>query len=385
MTNSILGLSGASIFYDSSLQSHKVLLVEHGKFLGIVDRGMEPAGTSLQQLEDGYLVPGYVDLQVNGGGGVMFNTDPSIATLETMLKAHQSVGATSILPTLITDTPEKTLQAIDAVADAISLGVEGIEGLHLEGPHLSLNKKGAHCGDLIRSMKESDLAVLLSARKKISTLKLTVSPEQVSSEQIGRLVDAGIIVSLGHTDNSFEESMNAARSGASCVTHLFNAMSQLTAREPGLVGATLTSTVLSAGIIADGIHVHRENLLLAVNAKASSGKLFLVSDAMAVAGTDDVVFELNGRPITRNNGKLTLSDGTLAGADLDLSKAIRLLLQQNICDLTTAISMATCNPAWVIGKQDTLGVIKKDLPANFLWLDESLHLRKVWMQGDRIF
>ncbi|MEJ2016834.1 MAG: N-acetylglucosamine-6-phosphate deacetylase, partial [Maritimibacter sp.] len=333
----------------------------------------------------GLICPGFVDLQVNGGGGVMLNDEPSVDTLRRMAVAHARLGATSIMPTLITDTPDKTVAAIDAVEAAIAAGVPGILGLHLEGPHLSVSRKGAHDGGMIRAMTGADLEVLLDAAQRLPVLKLTISPESVSTDQIASLTRAGVLVSLGHSDASYAACDQAAAAGARCVTHLFNAMSQLTGREPGLVGAALAQGGLSAGLIADGHHVHPETIRLAMRAKAGPGQIFLVSDAMAVAGTDMSAFELGGRRILRRDGRLTLEDGTLAGADLDLLTAMRNLTRWGIADVDTALAMATSIPASLIGAAQGVGTLAPGAPADFLLIDPSGQApAKVWQAGHAI-
>ncbi len=301
-------------------------------------------------LEGDILSPGYVDLQVNGGGGVMFNDGPSVETLRTIAAAHRKLGATAILPTLITDTVEITQAAIAAAVSAIDQSVPGIAGLHLEGPHLSLKRKGAHEGTLIRPMEQTDLAALLTAAEALPVLKVTVAPENVSEDQVKALSAAGVLVSLGHTDADFDTCCRYIAAGARCVTHLFNAMSQLGSRAPGLVGAALASGNVSTGMIADAIHVHPATIRAAWAAKAVPGRIFLVSDAMAVAGSDLDRFDLNGREIRRQEGKLVLADGTLAGADLELTTAINVLVHQVGLPLNEALQAATIVPANLIGR-----------------------------------
>src|SRR5690606_2088128 len=301
---------GAEVFDGEGLAPGG-LLVEDGHVAAVL-RPEEPArGAAVVDLGGGLVAPGFVDIQVNGGGGVMFNDAPEVATLRRMAAAHARLGTLTILPTLITDTPEVTRAAIAAVAQAVAEGLPGIAGLHLEGPHLSLARKGAHDPDLIRPMGGDDLRFLLDAARSVPRLLLTIAPESVDKEQISALSDAGVIVSLGHTDAGFATCRAAFDAGARVATHLFNAMSPLGNREPGLVGAVLASGAVSAGIIADGIHVHPASLRVALAAKAGPGSLFLVTDAMAPAGTDMRSFRLNGREILRENGRLTLADGTL--------------------------------------------------------------------------
>jgi N-acetylglucosamine-6-phosphate deacetylase len=288
----------------------------------------------------------------------MFNDDQSVDALRRIAEAHRRLGATTIFPTLITDTPERTVDAIAAVEAALAEGVAGIGGLHLEGPHLSLARKGAHDPALIRPMTDEDLARLCDAARRLPALMVTLAPENASPEQVRALVAAGAIVSLGHSDADFATCMAYAEAGASCVTHLFNAMSQLGNREPGLVGATLANGELSSGLIADGIHVHPAAIRAALAAKAGPGRIFLVSDAMAPAGTDQQGFTLNGRTIRRSGGRLQLENGTLAGADLDLTTAIGVLIHQVGIDLADALRMATSVPARVGGQPRGVGRIE---------------------------
>lgn len=336
------------IFDGRILQSGQAARFADGMLQGLVPEAEVSSQEEVIDLSGDILSPGYVDLQVNGGGGVMFNDDPSVQTLRQIAEAHRALGATSILPTLITDTPEKTAAAIDAAIAAISAGVPGIAGLHLEGPHLSERRKGAHDAALIRPMETEDLERIVQAARALPALMVTLAPENATAAQVQVLAQAGVIVSLGHTDASFDTCMAYAQAGARCATHLFNAMSQLGSREPGLVGAALASGQMSAGLIADAVHVHPETIRAAWGAKRGPGRIFLVSDAMAVAGTAQSEFHLEGRLIRRDSGRLTLQDGTLAGADLDLTTAIRVLTQQAGIAVPEALAAATSVPAALI-------------------------------------
>ena len=337
------------VFDGTTLHPEAVVSFRDGTLIavGADDPGIGSGETV--DLGDDILSPGYVDLQVNGGDGVMFNDDPSVATIRRIAAAHRSVGATTILPTLITDTVDKTDAAIEAAVRAVAEGVPGIAGLHLEGPHLSAARKGAHDPALIRPMTDADLATLLNAAERLPQLKVTVAPENVTPDQVQQLAQAGVLVSLGHSDADYATCQAYATAGARCVTHLFNAMSQLGNREPGLVGAALADGGLSAGLIADGIHVHPDTIRLAWAAKQGPGQIYLVSDAMAVAGTDNTEFMLEGRRIKRQDGRLTLDNGTLAGADLDLTTAIRILHDKVGAPLVDALRAATAVPAALIG------------------------------------
>lgn len=350
MTLGSVTYRNGAVFDGESVHFNHAITFRDGTLSAIApDETASPEGQIID-LNGDVLCPGFVDLQVNGGDGVMFNDDPSVETIRQIAEAHRRLGVAALLPTLITDTPEKTEAAIAAAIQAVQAGVSGVAGLHLEGPHLSVERKGAHDGALIRPMEDADLAGLIRAAGKLPCLKVTLAPESVSEQQVHALSDAGVLVSLGHTNADFATCQRYAKAGARCVTHLFNAMSQMGNREPGLVGACLANGGLSAGVIADGIHVHPEVLRAAWTAKTAPGQIFLVSDAMAVAGTDRASFDLEGRRITRADGRLTLEDGTLAGADLDLTKAIRVLVTQVGVPLQDALAAATTYPASLIGQ-----------------------------------
>ncbi len=293
---------------------------------------------------------GFVDLQVNGGGGVMLNDGPCVQNLSLIAEAHRNLGTTCFLPTLITDTPEITSAAINAVKQAIKINVPGIAGLHLEGPHLSVEKKGAHDAQLIRPMESEDLHELQEAAKELPCLMVTVAPENVTSQQVKSLAAAGVIVAIGHTNANYDTCVDYHQAGARCVTHLFNAMSQLGSREPGLTGAAIDCDALSVGLIADGVHVHPSTIRAAWNAKNASDTIYLVTDAMAPAGTDQQSFILNGRTIYRREGRLTLADDTLAGADLDLGRAIRFMHREVGINLQSVLRSATTVPRSVLSQ-----------------------------------
>ncbi|NOC92470.1 N-acetylglucosamine-6-phosphate deacetylase [Ruegeria sp. HKCCD6604] len=353
MTSSTVTFAGGPIFDGTELREGHAARFRNGVLDALLPEAQITQDDQIEDLHGDILSPGYADLQVNGGGGVMFNDDPSVHTLTQIASAHRALGATRILPTLITDTAEKTRAAIDAAIKAVQTGVSGIAGLHLEGPHLSVRRKGAHDAALIRPMQQTDLEILIDAAKHLPALMVTLAPESTTLQQVEALKRAGVIVSLGHTDAPFETCLAFSRAGAQCATHLFNAMSQLGSREPGLVGAALSCGSLSAGLIADGIHVHPDTMRIAWAAKRGPGRIFLVSDAMAVAGTSLSKFQLEGRRIRRENGRLTLEDGTLAGADLCLTKAVRVLTEQAEIPVQDALAAATSVPLGMISGKST--------------------------------
>ena len=345
-------LLGAAIFDGTRLlHEHAVLIGD--ETLQVISSADLPRDCTRLDLPGGTLMPGFVDLQVNGGGGVMFNDAPEVATLRQMAQAHRGLGTRAFLPTLITDTREVTTAAIAAACAAIAEGVPGIVGLHLEGPHLDPRRAGAHDPALIRPMEDTDLAELLAAAEQLPNLMVTLAPEAVTSTQITALAKAGVIVSLGHSNTPYDEATTAVVAGARCVTHLFNAMSQLGSRTPGLVGAALDSGAVSAGLIADGIHVHPATIRSAIGAKTKPGEIFLVTDAMACAGSDITEFTLNGRHITRADGRLHLADGTLAGADLSMGRAVQVMIEDVGDDPAKALARATSIPAGSL--RDKLG------------------------------
>ncbi len=380
MITGLQALKGARILTEDGVLDGHALMHEAGQIVAIAPEAEVPDGAEVTQLDGGLLAPGFVDLQVNGGGGVMFNNAPHVETLRRMADAHARIGATTILPTLITDTPEITGHAIDATVQAIGEAIAGIAGLHLEGPHLSLSRKGAHDGQLVRPMQGPDLDVLLRAAERLPLLKVTVAPESVTDTQITALTDAGVLVSLGHTDASFDDCRKAAEAGARCVTHLFNAQSQMGNREPGTVGAAMALGRLSAGLIADGIHVHPASVRNAIRAKTGPGHIFLVSDAMATAGSEIDSFTLNGREIRRDGDRLTLEDGTLAGAHLELLTAIRNVSDMAELSVEEAFRMATLIPADLIGAGH-LGRLNAGAQADILHIDNTTRLRGVWTRG----
>nr|WP_214650080.1 N-acetylglucosamine-6-phosphate deacetylase [Palleronia pontilimi] len=337
----------ASAVHDGTrLHQDAALIVEDGVCAGIVAAADIPKG-ALRVVSDGIICPGFVDLQVNGGGGLMFNERPDPDGLRQIARAHARLGTSAFLPTLITDTPQKTRAAVAAVRSLIAAGDTIVAGLHLEGPHLSVARKGAHDPTLVRQMELEDLTYLCEASGTLPALMVTLAPENVTNEQIATLSGAGVIVSLGHTDADYETCMTAFRAGARGVTHLFNAMSPLGHRAPGLVGAALDAPGVMMGLIADGIHVHPAAMRAALAARGDG--LFLVSDAMAIAGTDLKSFALNGRIVTRSNGRLALPDGTLAGADLIMPDAIATCIRDLALTSEQAIVMATSRPAELMG------------------------------------
>jgi N-acetylglucosamine-6-phosphate deacetylase len=376
--------AGARIFDGEGWHDDAALLVGPAGIEAIVPAGAV-GDRRLERLDGGLIVPGFVDLQVNGGGGVLFNDAPTLEGLTTIVGTYARYGTTALLPTLITDTREVTARAIAAGIEAAEAGLPGFLGLHLEGPHLSIARKGAHDPALIRPMDEADLDALIAARQRLPNLLTTVAAETVPPAQIARLVAAGLVVSIGHSDAPFATVVAAADAGASLATHLFNAQSQIGNREPGLVGAVLADGRLSAGLIADGIHVHAESIGIALRAKKGPGRIFLVTDAMSMTGTELKTITLNGRTIHRKDGALRLADGTLAGADLTMIAAIRFMQETIGLPLEEALRMATLYPATALGVAPRHGRLAPGSAADFVHLSDGLEVRGTWIGGKPVY
>ena len=381
----LLAILGARIFDGHRWHDDAALLVEFGHVSGIARSDAIPANAESVHLDGGSLVPGFVDLQVNGGGGVLFNNDPTVEAIRTICAAHAQFGTTALLPTLITDTVPVNIAAIAAGRAAAEQAVPGFIGLHLEGPHLSVARKGTHDPALIRPMDDADLARLVAARAGLPNLLCTVAAETVTPAQIAELAAAGIIVSLGHTDAPAATASAAFAAGASMATHLFNAMSQLGNREPGVVGAVLTTDSVHAGLIADGIHVHPSAIQIALRAKSGPGRIFLVTDAMSQTGTDLETLTLNGRTITRAAGALRLADGTLAGADLDMIDAVEFMHSRIGLPLDEVLRMASLYPAEAMGIEAEYGHLQPGAVASFVYLSDERKVRATWIGGAKVW
>ncbi len=379
-----LAITGGDIFDGERRHQGMALLCSDGQVEGLVPYAEIPAGYRIDVVEGGLIASAYIDLQVNGGGGVLFNVQPDLAGIRTICSTHARFGTGALLPTLITDTPEVTKTAIEAGIAAAREEVPGFLGLHLEGPHLSAERKGAHDEKLIRVMEPADLQGLIDARRQLPNLMITVAPESVTNQQISQLSKAGIIVSLGHSNSTLETAKSAAEAGATCVTHLFNAMSPLTHREPGMVGAVLNNGCLYAGLIADGYHVDPTAISIALAAKQGPAKIFLVTDAMSSVGTDLAEFRLNGRRIIRSGGKLTLEDGTLAGADIDMHAEVLFMHSKIGVNLEECLRMASLYPAQCMGIEHKYGRLKPGAKANILHLSPELKLNRIWMEAEAV-
>ncbi|WP_289041561.1 N-acetylglucosamine-6-phosphate deacetylase [uncultured Aliiroseovarius sp.] len=317
----------------------------------------------------GLLSPGFVDLQVNGGGGVQLNATPTVDGLGAIAAAHRRFGTVAVLPTVITDTPDVIDRAADAAIAA--KGQQGILGLHIEGPHIAMARRGTHAPDKIRPMDARTMNTVARLRAADVAVMITVAPEATTPEQIAQLGQMGAVVSLGHTDASVEMMEAAFAAGARCATHLFNAMSPMTGRAPGAVGAVINSTAYS-GIICDGHHVADQMIALAIRARPVPERMFLVSDAMATVGGPDH-FDLYGQTIRLKDGRLINDEGNLAGAHVTQADGVWRLVHRVGLSLSDALSMATSIPADCIG-QPAFGGLDGRRIEDLILLDDDLKI-----------
>ncbi len=372
-------IHAARLFTGEAMLSDAALVVEGGRVRD-VRAGADLRGMPVERLApDLILAPGFIDVQVNGGGGVLFNDAPSRPTLRAIAGAHRRFGTTALLATLITDTDATMRAAATAVRAAMRDDEPGILGLHLEGPFLNPARKGAHPGALIRAIAEDDLRFLCDETPR--PLLVTLAPERVGAAALARLVRAGVIVSIGHSAASWETAQQALAAGARGCTHLFNAMPPLAGRDPGPVGAALGSDA-HAGIIADGHHVHPANLRLALRAKGA-GRLMLVTDAMASVGSDLTAFRLHGRTVRVVDGRLTTEDGVLAGAHLDMATAVRNAMGLMGASLAEALRMAATTPADFLGLVAERGRLLPGAVADAVAITEAVSVAAVWVAGQR--
>lgn len=331
---------------------------------------------------EGTMVPGYIDVQVNGGGGALFNADPTVDAINRIFAAHSRFGTTAMLPTFITGDLADMERAADAVAAAIKQGVPGILGVHFEGPHLSPAKKGTHTASFIRPLSDGEMAVY--AREDLGIRHVTVAPETVSPEQIKALVDMGVIVSLGHSNADYTTAKAALDAGATGFTHLYNAMSPFEGRKPNMVGAALLDDDSWCGLIVDDLHVCAESARLALKAKAR-GKIMLVTDAMPPVGSDETEFILLGEKVVREGDALRASEGQLAGSILDMEGAVRNTVRSLGVEFGEAVRMASLYPAEFLGIADRVGTIEAGKRADFLLLDNDMKVQASWVGGRRLF
>ncbi|HEX3349077.1 MAG TPA: N-acetylglucosamine-6-phosphate deacetylase [Acetobacteraceae bacterium] len=368
----MIGIFATRIFDGLALRDGGTVLIDGATIRGIA---ADLAAATTRLPDDAILAPGFIDLQVNGGGGVMFNDATDRDTLVRMSSAHARAGTTSIFPTLISGSRSAIAAAILAVRK--SADVSGVAGLHVEGPFIAPARRGIHPERAILALTPGDIELL--TQDIGGPLMVTLAPDVVTDSDIAALARRGVIAFAGHSDASFERTRAALAAGVAGFTHLFNAMSPFAPRAPGVVGAALADTSARAGIIVDLHHVHPAAIEIAYAALGPS-RLFLVSDAMATAGSDVDTFELYGTPIRLVDGRLTDAAGTLAGAHLTMAAAVRNAVAAANIPLADALRMATATPAAAAGLQDR-GRIAPGLRADLVALDGALDVISVWQSG----
>jgi N-acetylglucosamine-6-phosphate deacetylase len=376
-------LTGARLFTGETILDGHALLVEGGKIVDLVPRDTAPQAEIVTLPGGSLLAPGFIDTQVNGGGGALLNDTQTVDAVRTIAAAHRRFGTTGLLPTFITDDADKMHAAAAAVAEAARVPGSGVLGLHLEGPFLSLEKRGVHSPAFVRPPTASDIAYLSELPNEFpgGRVLLSVAPETVTDADIRKLVAAGVLVAGAHSAASHARTAEAIKAGISAFTHLYNAMPPVTGREPGIAGAALLSAETWCGVIVDGIHVHPASLKLALAAKPK-GKLMLVTDAMTPLGTDAASFTLYGATIHRRDGRLVTDDGTLAGADLDMAQAVRNCIGLLRLDREEALRMASLYPAQFLGMADRRGRLAKGYQADLVLLDQGSQVLGTWVAGE---
>ena len=367
------------IFDGESVHEHKAVLIEGEHIVAVVDPEQVPADIGASyDLEGGTLIPGFIDLQVNGGGGVLFTAAPTVDSLRTIGAAHRQYGTTGFLPTLITTRFDVMREAVSAVAEAIAIGTPGVLGLHLEGPFLSPERKGVHDAGKFCQLDQTGFDILTSLQ--VGSTVVTLAPELTSPQMISRLVEEGVIVCGGHSGATYAQTRDALAQGLSGFTHLYNAMTPLQSREPGMVGAALADDDSWFGIIADGHHIHPAAFSVAVAAKKRGGAL-LVTDAMPTVGSPDTSFILDGKTIVASDGRVTNAEGTLAGSDLNMLLAVNNAAEFARLDWFEAVRMASLYPARALGLERELGAIRPGFRASLLALDSAHRIRASWING----
>jgi N-acetylglucosamine-6-phosphate deacetylase len=369
-------LVNARVLVDDGLRDDLAVVLEGGHIVAVVDRRDAcVAGAQAIDLGGNQLLPGFIDCQVNGGGGMLFNDAPTVATIRRIGAAHRRFGTTGFLPTLISDDAERMRAAIEAVDEAIAQGVPGVLGIHLEGPYIAPARRGAHDAAKFRALDDRELELVCSLRNGVTVL--TLAPEQVSPRQVRALVARGVIVCAGHSAATYAQARAALDAGVRGFTHLYNAMSPLQGREPGMVGAALEDPSSWCGIIVDGHHVHAAALRVALAAKPR-GKVFLVTDAMPPVGADTDTYTLAGATITCRDGRCETADGVLAGSALDMARAVRNTVESLGVPLAEAARMAASYPADFLGLAGERGRIAAGLRAELVELDADFEVVRTW-------
>ena len=373
-------ITGSKLFNGIDFIEHKVLLIDDQHIAGIVNEDAIPTDFQVKKLEGGILSPGFIDLQVNGGGGKLFNNSPDKESLNTIISAHQYFGTTSIMPTVISDSLNILQKCTDTISNEIDNN-HSLLGIHIEGPFFNVKYRGVHQKQYINTINASYLNLFETLDK--FPVMLTLAPECISIKQLKHLKSLGFKILAGHTDANYDQLEEAVKYGLDGFTHLFNAMGQISAREPGVVGSAFDFDETSASIIVDLHHVHPSLINLSFKQKPK-GKLFFVSDSMATINHGEPSFELYDEVVSESNGRIINSEGKLAGSSITKIDAIKNAYQKCSIPLESAISMATLYPAEYIGVSDYIGQLKKGYRADLAHFDSNFHVQNVWLAGKQI-
>ena len=382
MTDAAYPAITGSIFDGETLLADHAVVVRGDTIAGVLPLADAPDSGPRIDLGSDILVPGFIDLQVNGGGGVLFNDSPTPQAIAAIGDAHRRFGTVGFLPTLITDSFDVMHRAIDAVERAMAQGVPGVLGIHLEGPFLNSARAGVHNAQRFRELDEEGFDLLTSFKSGVTVV--TLAPELVDPAMVARLANAGVIVCAGHSAADYDQARQAVAAGVSGFTHLYNAMTPLQSRAPGMVAAAVTEDDAWFGIIADGHHVHPAALRMAVAAKKRGGAI-LVADAMPPVGTDGGDFEIDGRRIYVQGGRCTTADGDLAGSNLDMITAVNNTCRFVDVDWFEAVRMASLYPARALGLDAKMGRLRSGYRASFVAVDSERRITRVWVDGVQYF
>ena len=373
-------ITGSKLFNGIDFIEHKALLIDDQHIAGIVNEDAIPTDFQVKKLEGGILSPGFIDLQVNGGGGKLFNNSPDKESLNTIISAHQYFGTTSIMPTVISDSLNILQKCTDTISNEINNN-HSLLGIHIEGPFFNVKYRGVHQKQYINTINTSYLNLFETLNK--FPVMLTLAPECISIKQLKHLKSLGFKILAGHTDANYDQLEEAVKYGLDGFTHLFNAMGQISAREPGVVGSAFDFDETSASIIVDLHHVHPSLINLSFKQKPK-GKLFFVSDSMATINHGEPSFELYDEVVSESNGRIINSEGKLAGSSITQIDAIKNAYQKCSIPLESAISMATLYPAEYLGVSDYIGQLKKGYRADLAHFDSNFHVQNVWLAGKQI-
>lgn len=372
-------LVNARILGDEDFLDRHAVLLEGDRIAAVLpEADARIRAAERHDLEGAWLLPGFLDTQVNGGGGVLFNDAPTVEAIRAIGRAHRRFGTTGFLPTLISDDLSVIAAAIAAVRQAIAEGVPGVIGVHIEGPFISEARKGAHDAAKFRDLDARGVQLLTSLG--VGRTLVTLAPEVTTPDIIASLARSGVVVAAGHTDASFEVMQTAFAHGVTGVTHLFNAMSPLTHREPGAVGAALNDAESWCGLIVDGRHVHPAALRIAIACKRAD-RVMLVTDAMPIVGSGEDFFMLQGRRIGVRDGVCVDEGGTLSGSAIDMATAVRNSVAMLGLPLAQAARMASTHPAQFLGLGDELGRIAAGYRANLAAVDADVNVVATWIDG----